>query len=893
MPSHPGSTSSYDPYPAPHAGDAQLEMIVPSQHAYHMDITRTQNNTQQLPSLRAVLEPELLDTKLPGQPSRVGGTQVFHSTSVRYESDSPTLKRRLDLDTNKYGYSDRSTVVPQPPFAYRPPLLTSSSSNSFAVSSTQGSTSSAVIPELQRRESFAHISPHDQTGEFFRPSSTPSDPVASHLSRDELGETGRSVRRRPDGSSVSSRATVKASRCIGQREVPGEGICYFYEDGTYCRVVIDGEPVNPSWGITKAGKPRKRLAQACLTCREKKIKCEPGYPKCHQCSKSQRICKGGLSQSSVSSASGEPSPSSPPLPSKNASTELSSSAAGSDKEKTHKESHEPFIPRKNEFWHAGTPFNPQSFRPQSVATTGSVYSYESDLSGVLNGQELDGRTRGSYLHMELQWEQDPYKTDPKLTMELLDLYFLHVGRPTYNIFPRVPFLSWVESGHEKNPDHIMLLYSVLALGSLFSSNLELQALGNRFASIATYALAKRFGKFDLQMCQSRLILSLYNYGQGKSQAAWDFTGAALRALSALRLNTEEGVKKTASDAAALEYGIESWTYEECCRRTFWSAFLMDRYNANQGGTFCGINTEDIHVRMPCLENMYETSKPCEAPLFSYDLLDQPDPQQPPLGHMAYLCLISVIWGDVMTYTGRAIHRPEGSFERNYTVFYDKSYSRLKAWVDMLPEHLRYSPQNLDKSIVEGYAGSFVSIHALYHVTVLRVNRYVRVRAMSTHIVRRNIDRAFRCASSFVSIMQTLAVTTRRQRLPTGTATDFQFSTPFSAEVLMLSIDVLTSTGTFHSLPSLIETVNDALSCTDELSSFWASAQAHHRTITTRLKQLRDIAAQAEQKVNNDGQAQFWTIADSLDTAFGRDDVVYGTEDQLRFDTVAKLAECRT
>lgn len=72
----------------------------------------------------------------------------------------------------------------------------------------------------------------------------------------------------------------------------GEGLCYIYEDGTYCRAIIDGEPVNPSWGITKAGKPRKRLAQACLTCREKKIKCEPGYPKCHQCAKSQRVCRG-------------------------------------------------------------------------------------------------------------------------------------------------------------------------------------------------------------------------------------------------------------------------------------------------------------------------------------------------------------------------------------------------------------------------------------------------------------------------------------------------------------------------------------------------------------------------------------------------------------------------
>lgn len=97
------------------------------------------------------------------------------------------------------------------------------------------------------------------------------------------------IRRRTD---TSSNGQSRVPRCIGQREVVGEGLCFVYDDGSYCRTVIDGEPVNPSWGITKAGKPRKRLAQACLTCREKKIKCEPAIPKCVQCTKSQRVCRG-------------------------------------------------------------------------------------------------------------------------------------------------------------------------------------------------------------------------------------------------------------------------------------------------------------------------------------------------------------------------------------------------------------------------------------------------------------------------------------------------------------------------------------------------------------------------------------------------------------------------
>lgn len=36
---------------------------------------------------------------------------------------------------------------------------------------------------------------------------------------------------------------------------------------------IDGVPVNREWGLTKAGKARQRLPQACIACRKKKIKC--------------------------------------------------------------------------------------------------------------------------------------------------------------------------------------------------------------------------------------------------------------------------------------------------------------------------------------------------------------------------------------------------------------------------------------------------------------------------------------------------------------------------------------------------------------------------------------------------------------------------------------------
>lgn len=86
-------------------------------------------------------------------------------------------------------------------------------------------------------------------------------------------------------------AVKPGPRVVREDVLPNEGPVWVYQDGSVCPKVIDGEQVNAEWGITKAGKPRKRLAIACTSCREKKIKCDPAEPRCVQCEKNNRVCK--------------------------------------------------------------------------------------------------------------------------------------------------------------------------------------------------------------------------------------------------------------------------------------------------------------------------------------------------------------------------------------------------------------------------------------------------------------------------------------------------------------------------------------------------------------------------------------------------------------------------
>lgn len=82
-----------------------------------------------------------------------------------------------------------------------------------------------------------------------------------------------------------------SKKYLGIKDFAGEGTFHIYDGGYRIPTSVDGETVNPQWGLTKANKPRKRLALACLDCREKKIKCEPGASSCLQCEKAKRPCR--------------------------------------------------------------------------------------------------------------------------------------------------------------------------------------------------------------------------------------------------------------------------------------------------------------------------------------------------------------------------------------------------------------------------------------------------------------------------------------------------------------------------------------------------------------------------------------------------------------------------
>ncbi|GAM84028.1 hypothetical protein ANO11243_020190 [Dothideomycetidae sp. 11243] len=133
------------------------------------------------------------------------------------------------------------------------PAFPSLSAHATHVDSPPFAPSTAVSGAVQGRSPYAAPVPRlpPVVPRDFRGQGPFLDPAADDLRRDSA-------------RSNSTQSATTVTECIGQQHFPGRGLCYVYRDGATCPTVIDGEVVNPLWGTTKAGKARKRLAQACL-----------------------------------------------------------------------------------------------------------------------------------------------------------------------------------------------------------------------------------------------------------------------------------------------------------------------------------------------------------------------------------------------------------------------------------------------------------------------------------------------------------------------------------------------------------------------------------------------------------------------------------------------------
>ncbi|TVY82699.1 putative transcriptional regulatory protein [Lachnellula suecica] len=636
-------------------------------------------------------------------------------------------------------------------------------------------------------------------------------------------------------------------RFVRQAEVPGEGICYFYDDGTHCKTVIDGEVVNAHWGVTKAGKPRKRLAIACITCREKKIKCDPDYPRCVQCEKFGRICKFKNAP-----RGGQGSPDTPPADLEDiGSRPGSSSRTDPESFKIAKRENSESVSSRQVLRHATpdsethhtkrqrTGYN--DFTPVASEASPRLSVREAESPAIAWTEPLTTTTNDHNLFRE--WQVNPFTVRPETVSEIVDVLFKSGPETAASMFPQRAFKSWFLSANVKSLDDLMLIYSVLALGSIFSTKSEHKALGGQYASISQYACQNR--RFSIQLVQSRLLLSLYYFAINNPNDAWDFCGASMRAASGLRLNVE--IEK--SEDAFLQtfpYGLNRDGYAECRRRTFWSCYLVDRFNGFCSGHFSVLHPEDVFLRLPCDANSFEAQAEVQNPFF--------DPATPPIqnvnwtvGSLAYLINVATIWGDVMANIYRSSQRQSPSPSKSFGSFYEQASQRLQLWHESLPSCYAFSPENLSRAADSGKISVFMTMHTVYRTTSMKLNRYIRQSSLTSAQLNHHVSLARQHAEALLRMSDTLAA----RRISTSTApneqsvTPARFSSPFVGYSIVSAIDILTARVPLGTVPTYLASFSGAQAVLAELALFWQSSKNQQALVLERVRDLAELTTGRE------------------------------------------------
>ncbi|MCJ1473635.1 hypothetical protein MMC13_002286 [Lambiella insularis] len=463
------------------------------------------------------------------------------------------------------------------------------------------------------------------------------------------------------------------------------------------------------------------------------------------------------------------------------------------------------------------------------------------------------------------WRNDLYRTRPQLVMHYMDLYFTHVNSATYRMFSRDTFMDWMRSTVHKSLDELMVVYSMLAVASIFSNQDTSRSEGSAFARIARYALEKKHGHFTLQLAQSRLLLALCHFSTGDLTKAWDYCGSALSVAAGLQMNSEQGILKN-TEGTPLDFGLNRHGLEECYRRTYWSAFVMDRYNRTGSGVVFSFQKEDVFLRLPCNEVCYDKQMKTDTPYFDNGNIDKQmnnahDPQS--LGFMAYLIQISTIWSDMLATIYRSKHQSPKAYLVGYAQLYDDTNLRLDSWLSSLPSSLQLTAKNASSSVIRGYADTFITIHSLYHTTGMTLNRRVRHNLLAADLIRRNLHKAVQHADGLLTMMQTL-----RNATTNPSSSPSRLSAPFPAYSILHAIDILSSAGSLDppTQRDNLRTWQSGLAVVEQLASFWATAKQQRAQITRRIEAIVSGVLAAE------GQGlRAWIVKSPMEAPVGGPD----------------------
>ena len=649
---------------------------------------------------------------------------------------------------------------------------------------------------------------------------------------------------------------------VKEASIEGKGVCYVYEDGSVCQKVIDGDMVNPKWGTTKAGKPRKRLGQACNTCREKKIRCDPQLPKCAQCQKFGRECKfeSGSRSSKHPSQSDSTSSHDTQILAHHERTGSSTSAeALTDRTYSRANSRgsmnvENLLSPSSTVEVSPSTEQPPSKRSRFSSPPNRPINSPSRVIGEYSPERL-GEVSRNQPETGFAYNVDPMLVDPRLTMYYAREYFKRVNTSVYMLLHPNGILRWIEQNRSKSMSDIMLVYAILAAGSAFSPDKTSETDPCQFKQIVEIAL-DRSPCTELQAVQTRLLLSVTEHSIGQSERGKEISKSALHLAYAIGLNEE-------IETVYPDYDMDVPTYLECRRRAFWLAYVSSCFREMRLGAQGSVEPLLCKLRLPCENDQFQVSQIPDLPILHIHATSEWDFSCPEkLGNSAVLFFVEmslIVKGAVAWLNTNRSDMNASEYRASYEKIRSITMRRLAKW---------------DRRTKEYYKVPLTGLHILYYYVGIILHRHVKHDFLHWEQIQRNSQETRSHAIQLLEMTHAVHEEGGKN-IPVLMVANH---CPMAGDTILQAIDVISAAGTISSLLehqsrefSFIELVSGGLQALDTLAGRWKSAEQQLAEVKPRISTVVSFTTSG----TSIKKAAFF-IRKPLVSVFGLErDIVYG------------------
>ncbi|KAL2813943.1 fungal-specific transcription factor domain-containing protein [Aspergillus cavernicola] len=410
--------------------------------------------------------------------------------------------------------------------------------------------------------------------------------------------------------------------------------------------------------------PRQKSGLACEECRRRKLRCDRQRPQCRVCAESGVECH---------ITNNHP----PRGPKPGHIKDLQSRVVALERYMQESQSQDIFL---SEITPPEDPFGTR------IST---------DNSRQISPDRVNGGCDILAAAVSFPSSSEPLATTPEMHDELNQLYFDRVHMFIPMLHQRRYYSGMYQDQPATGGPRSCLQHAMWTLAASSSSQFQYltQSLYGTTRQMLE-ALPSQGIETAIGEIQAWILVVLYEAKQGNYTQAWVSAGRAFRLVQLMRLFDIDGPNTTVD---FLNVRPGEWVEIEERRRTFWTAYLLDRFLNIQVELPLAITEQVVSTRLPAPEDQFQHSQPVLTGFLSEEMAGTTPSQVSPFTECV---LLATIWGRCLSHKQlSSVESIYGDTSQDIWVRHQWLHSTLMRRIRALSSNYPAASQQIDPMLI--------------------------------------------------------------------------------------------------------------------------------------------------------------------------------------------------